>query len=126
LRVKNPELIKSPKAYLFKVAIHVIDEWRNSKHNQYLHVENDDANVIEQSNKYQFIVGNDLNQKIDLNKALSSLPKIYSTTIIMKWHYGKTYQEIAKDLNISERQVKRYVVKAYAALRSKLAKKEGI
>lgn len=124
LRVKNPELIQSPRAYLFKVAIHVIDEWRNSNREQYVHVENDENNAIDSSNKYLCSGLNGSSKKIDLNKALTLLPEIHSTTIIMKWHYGMSYKEIAQELDLSERQVKRYIVKGYTELRIKLMRME--
>ena len=122
LRVKNPEMIKYPKAYLFKVAIHVLDEWRNHNLNQFAHVETNDFNKINEANKYKIELKEISSSSIDLNNALSSIPSIYSTTIIMKWHYGKSYIEISRDLEISQRQVKRYIVKGYAALRIKLDK----
>lgn len=120
LRVKNPELIIYPKAYLFKIATHVLDEWRNNNQNKNAHVENDDANNLDQSNKYLFSIEGISSNQIDINKALADIPKKYSATIIMKWRYGKTYKEISTDFEITERQVKRYIIKGYAALRLKL------
>ena len=39
LRVKNPELIHSPRPYLYRVAIHVLDERRTSHREQHVHYE---------------------------------------------------------------------------------------
>ena len=57
----------------------------------------------------------------ELKKALLELPSAYSTVLILKWHYGMDYSEIAEHLNISERQVKRHIVKGYANLRVRLS-----
>jgi len=121
LRVKNPEMIRSPKAYLYKVAIHVIDEWRNSSRKKHIHVSDGFEKEIEKETGYGSLYEEQqtsiLNHKIELSSALKSLPKIYATTLIMKWYYGKSYKEISNELNITQRQVKRYIVKGYSALR---------
>lgn len=126
LRVKNPQMIRSPRAYLYKVAIHVIDEWRSSSRKKHIHISDGFEKEIEKETGYGSLYEEQqtsiLNHKIELDNALKSLPKIYATTLIMKWHYGKSYKEISKDLNITQRQVKRYIVKGYSALRIILAK----
>src|SRR5688572_2879837 len=37
LRVDNPELIQSPWAYLYRIAVHVLAEWRARERRQQLH-----------------------------------------------------------------------------------------
>ncbi len=128
LRVKNPDLILSPRSYLYKIAIHVIDEWRNSSREQYTHVSNK-AEMMDKPpellSKYSANRPTEPILAIELNHALKSLPKIYAQTILMKWHYGMNYKEISTALNVTERQVKRYIVKGYAALRIKLEQSNG-
>jgi len=128
LRVKNPDLILSPRSYLYKIAIHVIDEWRNSSREQYTHI-SDKPTIMDQPpellSKYTPNQPTEPALAIELGNALNSLPQIYAQTILMKWHYGMNYQEIAAELNVTERQVKRYIVKGYAALRIKLEQPNG-
>ncbi len=123
LRVKNPELIESPPAYLYRVAIHVLDEWRTRERRTKLHSSDGLEELIDPADAYSGSSLSDL--KVDIRNALSQLPAIHSATLIMHWHHGMTYSEIADHLQVSERQVKRYVVKGYAALRCRLGSAWG-
>ncbi len=128
LRVKNPDMILSPRSYLYKIAIHVIDEWRNSSREQYTHISNKTEMMDkpqELLSKYSASQPTEPILAIELNNALKSLPPIYAQTILMKWHYGMNYKEISTQLKVTERQVKRYIVKGYAALRIKLERTHG-
>ncbi|WP_395375175.1 RNA polymerase sigma factor [Marinicella sp. W31] len=121
LRVKNPEQIHSPRAYLYRVAIHVLDEWRSSHREQYTHVSDDFERLVDDDAQKKKTPADP--QLEALKEALETLPEVYARTLVMKWHYGMTYEEIAEKLDISQRQVKRYIVKGYAELRVKLANK---
>ena len=115
LRAKNPELIEAPRAYLYRIAIHVLDEWRTKEKRASLH-SSDGLNELAGS------IGtpdepNRRDTVEDLRKALEQLPANYATTLILRWHHGMAYREIAEHLDVTERMVKRYIVKGYAALR---------
>ncbi len=128
LRIKDPDLIISPRAYLYKIAIHVIDEWRNSSRQNFTHVSNKEEvleSQMETCSKYTKTHPPEPSLHIELNNALKSLPAVYSKTILMKWHYGMNYKELANELKVTERQVKRYIIKGYAALRTKLKNCNG-
>lgn len=112
LRVKSPELIRSPKAYLYTVAAHVLAEWRAKQRHGLLH----SAEALEELHADD-LAGLDLEQMADLRRMLQTLPAAYSSAIVLNWHYGMTYPEIAEALHVSERMVKRYIAKGYAALR---------
>ncbi len=118
LRVKSPELIESPRAYLYRVAIHVLDEWRTKERRAKQHSSDGLEDIVASTGLYDNPRQRDL--AVDLRSALHHLPASYSATLILHWHYGMTYAEVAEHLDVTERQVKRYVVKGYAALRSRL------
>lgn len=117
LRVKNPELIAAPRAYLYRVAIHVLDEWRTKERKAKLHSSDtfEDMLVTDEATD-----SHKRDLTVDLKNALEKLAPIYSATLILHWHHGMSYSEIAKRLDVSERQVKRYIVKGYATLRVRL------
>lgn len=118
LRAKNPELIEAPRAYLYRIAIHVLDEWRTKEKRAMLH----------SSEGLSQLVGsigtpddpNHRDMVVDLQKALSALPANFATTLLLRWHHGMGYREIAEHLEVTERMVKRYMVKGYAELRVRL------
>ena len=117
LRVKSPELIEAPRAYLYRVAIHVLDEWRTKERRAKLHSPDGLENLVAVTGLHD---PGRRDLAVDLSNALLQLPATYSSALILHWHHGMTYAEIAEHLDVSERQVKRYIVKGYAALRSRL------
>jgi len=121
LRVKDPDQIHSPRAYLYRIAIHVLDEWRSSHREQHVHISDDYERLMD--DEVQKTKAPADPQLDALKEAVLMLPKAYAKTLVMKWHYGMTYEEIAEALDISQRQVKRYILKGYAELRLKLATK---
>ncbi len=118
LRVKSPELIESPRAYLYRVAIHVLDEWRSKERRKNLQTSDDIMDLIAMAGAYDDTQQKDLS--VDLTNALNELPAAQTATLILRWHHGMGYREIAEHLKVSERQIKRYIVKGYTALRSRL------
>tara|TARA_R110002096_G_scaffold373449_1_gene566957 strand:+ start:180 stop:704 length:525 start_codon:yes stop_codon:yes gene_type:complete len=118
LRVKSPELIDSPRAYLYRVAIHVLDEWRTKERRAKQHSSDGLEDIAASTGLYDSPEQREL--AVDLRRALQYLPASYSATLVLRWHYGMTYAEVAAHLDVTERQVKRYIVKGYAALRIRL------
>ncbi len=117
LRVKNPELVNEPRAYVYRVAMHVLDEWRGRQRREQLH----------SSDALEFLEGSEALHPAEqqqmlatVREAIKQLPPAYSAAVILKWHYGMRYHDIAQHLGISERRVKRYIVKGYAQLRVQL------
>lgn len=115
LRIERPELIRSPRAYLYRVAIHVLDEWRSRDERQQFQslVDADDTQSPEDIYEHR----ERQHSVEDIRRALQSLPPAYSAALILHWHYGMTYAEIASRLDVTQRMVKRYIVKGYGALR---------
>ncbi len=117
LRVKTPELVNEPRAYVYRVAMHVLDEWRGRQRREQLH----------SSDALESLAGSETGEPAEqqqmlatVQEAIKQLPPAYSAAVILKWHYGMRYQDIAQHLGISERRVKRYIVKGYAQLRLEL------
>ncbi len=117
LRVKNPELVITPRAYVYRVAIHVLDEWRGRQRRERLN-SSDELESLEASESYDAPEQRELLAHVQ--EAIKQLPPAYSAAVILKWHYGMSYHDIAQHLGISERRVKRYIVKGYAQLRVRL------
>ncbi len=117
LRVKSPELVNEPQAYVYRVAMHVLDEWRGRQRRQQLH-SSDSLELLASGEADQS--AEQLQMLATVQEAIRHLPPAYSAAVILKWHYGMRYQDIAQHLGISERRVKRYIVKGYAQLRVQL------
>ncbi len=119
LRIPEDRVVEHPRAYLFRVAANVINDWRAGQKlletrppqdMERFAGRDDNAEHYEKAKRLQRI-----------ERALNALPAHYRAAIVLKTTHGMTYAEIATHLGISERMVKRYIVKAYARLRDRLA-----
>jgi RNA polymerase sigma factor (sigma-70 family) len=116
LRYQNSELIEHPEAYLFRMATNVADEWamlarhRRPHGSQWLSdlpaPSRPDHEAAQEAANREFLT------------ALQALP--VRQREILRLHYGEglTRAEIASQLQITERMVKRDLIMAYAALRT--------
>lgn len=119
LRVPEHRAIDHPRAYLFRVAANVVNDWRAGQRL----FETRDPEVLDQIPDYNNIV-EDYDQKkrdLQIRNAIKSLPPLYRAALLLKVQHSMNYREIAAHLNVSERMVKRYIVKAYAKLREELS-----
>ena len=129
LRTRDLSLIRHPRAYLFRIAGHVVAEWRAHEDlfspldDRYwcadvaptdrLDLEQADADVGFTS----VAEGRNVHR---LKQALDKLPLVLRTTVVLHAQHGMSYDEIATHMQVSKRMVKRYIVKGYAQLRRQL------
>lgn len=119
LRVPEDRVIDHPRAYLFRVAANVVNDWRAG---QKL-IETRDPDLFDELPSPNDSAA-DYDRRLQseqLERAIRGLPAIYRAALLLKSQHGMTYGEIATHLDVSERMVKRYIVKAYAHLRERLA-----
>ena len=119
LRIPESRVVEHPRAYLLRVAANVINDWRTG---QKLY-ETRPPEEIERTAR-----ADDNGERYDRNKrrervdrALKALPAHYRSAVVLRTRHGMSYAEIARHLGISERMVKRYIVKAYGRLRERLS-----
>jgi len=119
LRVSNPDLVRHPRAYMLRVAANILQEWR---------LRGDRFEVTAPAELDTLPGDADPIRDIDcdararqLNKALAELPPMYRAAVALRGQYGLSVAQVAIHLSVSERMVKRYIEKGYAALRDRLA-----
>ena len=115
LRYDKAELIEHPQAYLFKMAENVAGEWAMRACHRHPH----DARWLTDLRAFaqpDQDAARDAAHE-DLRAALNRLPARQRE--ILRLHFGEELgrAEIAVRLKVSERVIKRDLVKAYAALR---------
>lgn len=109
---------ESGKSYLFTTAYHlIIDVLKKDK--KMMSDENLSTKVQETNFDYF-----DISET--LNWALSKLPNIQKTVVLLRDYEGYNYAEIGKITGISESQVKVYIFRARKALKEVLVDKELI
>jgi RNA polymerase sigma-70 factor (ECF subfamily) len=118
LRVPEDRVIDHPRAYVFRVAANVINDWRAGQKMFETRAPEDLDQVPgphNSDNDYD-----DGKRREQVGQAVAALPVHYRAALLLSTQHDMSYREIASHLDISERMVKRYIVKAYARLREEL------
>lgn len=119
LRLEDAELIQHPRAYLFRVAVSVIQEWRLRDQRIPIQEDMDVDQIAGWESPAKDAVTSERDHR--LNTAIASLPAMYRAVLQLRLKEGLRHREVADRLGISTRMVKRYLIKAYARLRDCLA-----
>ena len=119
LRVPDERVIEHPRAYLFRVAANVVSDWRSGqKAARTLPLEDPDSLPAEDDAEDDF---DRRARQARIRQVVDALPAHQRAALLLSTQHGLTYRQIAATLDISERMVKRYIVKAFARLRRDLA-----
>ncbi len=115
LRSRDLSEVRNPQAYLIRVAGHVVAEWRHSQPPPSLRAELEDAELMDERVP-EFEIDFDVSQQ-RLRTALDRLSPVMRAVLLLRLRDERPYKEIARDLNMTERQVKRYLARGYDRLR---------
>ncbi len=119
LRVPDERVIEHPRAYLFRVAANVVSDWRTGQKTlQTFPLEDPDSLPAAESTDGDY---DRQKRQEQIRQVVASLPLHQRTALLLSTQHGMTYKQIAETLDVSERAVKRYIVKAYASLRRDLS-----
>lgn len=119
LRVEDPDLIRHPRAYLYRVAVNVIQEWR--LRNRRFPVK-DDYDLEQEPDEADPVDEIEASERAErLNRAVAKLPARYRAVLMLRVNRGLTHKEVAEELEMTPRMVKRHLIKAYAKLRERLS-----
>lgn len=119
LRVDNPVSIRSPEAYLFTVASHVIHQHTMRQSAAPASVDIDamfnDTEMLSPSDPQQQA---HVEQQIEvLQRQLQRLPPRLAATLVLARVGGHTLEEIAEQLGVSRESVKKYLARALECCR---------
>ena len=126
LRVPNHETIRSPQAYLFTVAHHVLHQ-----HKMSLSATPESVDVMDVLAEMEAHVADDPATQLDvrrrlqyLDTLLNEVPPRSRVAFILHRRFGFTLEEIAEHLGVSRPMVKKYLVKALAHCKQRLERME--
>ena len=124
LRARDLVEVQNPQAYLLKVAGHVLHEWRERQ------MLEDPLSLVDEN---QLIDQCDLECDLDatitqqrLDQVLTEIPTVTQAVMLLKFRDGKTRKEVAEELGMTDRQVRRHLVKGYEYLRGSFTEWEGV
>ncbi|HEX7114217.1 MAG TPA: RNA polymerase sigma factor [Steroidobacter sp.] len=114
LRVQRPEAIRSPEAYLFTIARHVLHQYRTGRSAEPEVIDIADVLAeLEESEDIGVEAQLEAQQRLaQLEYAMSQMPrKAYAALLLYRVH-GLTLSQVAERLGVSRSMVKKYVAKA--------------
>jgi RNA polymerase sigma-70 factor (ECF subfamily) len=118
LRVEHAELIRQPRAYLYRIAVNLVTEFR-------LRVRRDpvtyDSETLEDIAEKIGEAPSDEGERVadaeQIELLLEQLPPLYRAIFVLRKRDGLSYPEIAQQLGISVHTVKKYLARAVAKCR---------
>lgn len=129
LRVKNDETIRSPEAYLFTVASHVLHQHRLKQSATPPSVDISELfSDLELTSCDDPVSKSDIAQRIEqLERSLKELSPKVSTTLMLHRFAGFSIEEIAERLGVARPTAKKYLARALAHVRdaNDVSDKEG-
>ncbi len=119
LRIDDSELIHNPKSYVFRVAAHVIFEFRDRARRDRVVV---DSRTVEEWAKDSANAWPDVNERISteqqLEGMLEHLQPLTRAVFLLQKRDGLSREEVAGKLGISPHTVKKHMLRAIAVLRA--------
>ena len=116
LRARDLGEVRNPQAYLLRVAGHVLLEWRDRQLPPESVVLLDDDLLVDHSAP-EFELEASLSQK-RLDQTLASVSPTMRAVLLLRLRDQYSYEAIARELEITQRQVRRYLARGYERLRS--------
>ena len=115
LRVADLNEVRNPLAYLLQVASHVALEWcdRQPRSDSMVVLEED---MLVDRQLPELELDARLSQQ-RLEKTLASISPMMRAVVLLRLRDERSYQEIAAELRITDRQVRRYLARGYECLR---------
>ncbi|MBL8271489.1 RNA polymerase sigma factor [Steroidobacter sp.] len=120
LRVASAELVRDPQAYMYRIASHVVYEFKQRAAQE--RVTFDSEAVADWEERPQDVssdpLADQLSAERELQRALSSLQPQWRAAFILHMRDGLTHAEVAQRLKISAHTVKKHMFRAFLAMRS--------
>jgi RNA polymerase sigma factor (sigma-70 family) len=115
LRAPDLTTVRNPQAYLLRVASHVVLEWRHRQpRSEAMVTLEDDLLIDESSPEFELEAG--VSQQL-LDQALAECSPLMRSVLLLRLRDGRSCEEIAQALDVTARQVKRYLARGYERLR---------
>ncbi len=118
LRVERGSLVRKPRAYLYRIATHLVYEFRLRQQREPVTFDSDvldeAAEVVEDSPELH---DERLANEQRIAALLERLPPLYGAILLLRKRDGLSYEEIAQQLEISVHTVKKYLARAVAMCR---------
>ena len=118
LRRNRDEPVLNPRAYVYRIAAHVVAEFRTrSEHGQDTVVF--DSEAVERAEAWEpDVLAERLSMQRQLERALAELPPTHQAVFLLHKRDGHSHEEIAAKLKLSPHTVEKYLIQAKARMRT--------
>ena len=122
LRVSDVDAIRNPEAYLYTVASNLVKEHAILERRQAASIDVDDSGI-------QDLLGGlpDFDRQLDADRRVSRLCAVLGqlspkrrATVILRYRYELSYEEIGSRLGVSSNMVKKYLAQALTHCRCRM------
>jgi RNA polymerase sigma-70 factor (ECF subfamily) len=117
LRARDLSDVRNPQAYILRVASHVVSEWRN--HQLPAESISEDEVVLVDDRIPEFDLEATLSQE-RLDRILDEMSPAMRAVLLLRLRDEHAVKEIAQELDMTLRQVRRYLARGYERLRGAL------
>lgn len=120
LRARDLHDVRNPQGYLLKVAAHIVTEWRERQ----LPAGAVEPVDVEMDLAADSQPGLELDAEVSqaaLNRAIAELPPLTRAVVLLKYRDNRRCKDIASELGLTDRQVRRHLTRGLEQLRGALA-----
>jgi RNA polymerase sigma-19 factor, ECF subfamily len=118
LRIERVELIRQPRAYLYRIAVNLVSEFRLRAHRDPVTYDSETlAELAEIAGVESSPDAERAAEAQQVEALLEQLPPLYRAIFVLRKRDGLSYPEIAQQLDISVHTVKKYLARAVAKCR---------
>ena len=118
LRVERAELVRQPRAYLYRIAVNLVTELRlRSRRDPITYDSEAFSEAAETASAAPADEGERAANAQQIEMLLDQLPPLYRAIFVLRKRDGLSYQEISQQLEISVHTVKKYLARAVARCR---------
>jgi RNA polymerase sigma-19 factor, ECF subfamily len=118
LRAPDLSQVRNPQAYLLQVARHVVLEWRGQRASPESFVELEEEALVDECPPELELEAQWAQQRLEL--ALKEVSPVVRAVLLLRLRDDRPCQEIARELGLTDRQVKRHLAHGYDRLRARL------
>ncbi len=118
LRARDLSDVRNPQAYLLQVASHVVTEWRKN-HTRVELVSSADDDLLVDDSLPELELDATLSQE-RFDETLAAMSPMMRAVLVLRLRDERSNKDIALALDLTLRQVRRYLARGYESLRGAL------
>lgn len=118
LRVERLDLVEQPRSYLLRIAANLLHEWRLKARQTRVH-RSDELESLVSEDDPQYGAATQA-RNLRLTAELNRLPPAIRAALVLQIRDGLSYSQIAEQMNVSPRMIKRYLLAGFARLRARV------